>query len=1139
MKYDRILIALSASIATIFSGCSEERFVVDGSTENVATINLTADYMTTSRVTDAGFADGDRMGIFIMDYENGEAKKMEATGNRADNVLFTYSEAENKWNGFTTIYWKNNTTPVDVVGYYPFDNNLQSVNDYTFSIAERQDKEATNGADGGYESSDFLWAERRNVAPTSDEIHLLYNHIMAGITVRLVEGSGFQEGEWADATKQVWVDNTTLDASIDLTIGKVSPIAGNVKKIIPLPSGDEYRAVVVPQSVAANKPLIGINIDNVTYTRVIESEMNYIGGKMHTFTIEVNKRADSGTYEFVVKDESVTAWIDDMEFHDGLLREYVVVEVSERGTLKQTIKDMGLDAAKISNLKVKGIVNWDDLRYMGQEMYITHLNLYDARIDDENDENDDVITGFEICKTLSKIVFPKILRGISDVAFRRAGITGDLVIPEGVTFVGYAAFNDCPINGGITLPSTLKRIESGAFSGGITGELRLPEGIEYIGGGAFGINLSGPLVLPKSLKFIGGGAFNSCKFTGSLIIHQGIEFENGGTFGGCKFSHIELPEGITTLYSQMFCNMPLQGELIIPNSVTQIYDACFLRTNISRVKLPDNLKILEARTFAECTRLEGIIEIPKGITVIEKNVFSDCHMLDGVHLHSDMVFIAKEAFKNCYNMNTIICDALTPPVIEDGAFDGVPKDNFTVEVPASAISAYRMADGWKEFKRIAPYSNFVCRPGNVCAINNRHSEELILNADDSWRVTHIPDWCELSATSGIGKTALRLTVKDMAHGSECRRDSIVFELNGGQFSTYCTVEQQDYEYEEDQLVTLQSHTKGNGVDIIFIGDGYDAASLAEGKFIDLAREEMEYFFGLPPYDRLRDYFNVYAAISLSQEQGINTVNTYRNTRFKTIFGGSEMCGGNGPNLIPSDELIFPYVAQMLGKREDQLGRTLIILLPNTTEYSGVSYLYNDGRAISICPQSTLAYPDDTRGVVQREAGGFGFGKLATEKVLRHAFAKQSIKDTVNEYQSWYGWYKNISTTGKLSEVPWAHYIFDPRYSDYVDVFEGGYNYSRGFFRSESQSCMSTSIPYYNTISRELITRRVLDYAGEWFDMEDFYNNDTNSWGSSGLGSRSSSAVYPSEVESTFNMPIVIKGKYIPNKPKYKGKKQNR
>ena len=77
----------------------------------------------------------------------------------------------------------------------------------------------------------------------------------------------------------------------------------------------------------------------------------------------------------------------------------------------------------------------------------------------------------------------------------------------------------------------------------------------------------------------------------------------------------------------------------------------------------------------------------------------------------------------------------------------------------------------------------------------------------------------------------------------------------------------------------------------------------------------------------------------------------------------------------------------------------------------------------------------------------------------------------------------------MHSVGWSHLIYDDRYSDIVDIFEGGYMHSRGVFRSEQNSCMNNDIPYYSTISRQSIVKRIKRYAGETFSFEDFVKND--------------------------------------------------
>ena len=198
----------------------------------------------------------------------------------------------------------------------------------------------------------------------------------------------------------------------------------------------------------------------------------------------------------------------------------------------------------------------------------------------------------------------------------------------------------------------------------------------------------------------------------------------------------------------------------------------------------------------------------------------------------------------------------------EGAFHGVAKDNFTLEVPESAIQQYQAAIGWKDFKRISAYRNLVIRPSMATAINTSVTRDLVLTADDEWYVESQPDWVTLDKTSGKGKTEIKLTFAEMPAGSEPREGEVVFMLKGQDYRTRCKITQYDYEYAEDEFITFQEATKGNGkLNIVLLGDGYNAKDISEGKLIDNVTEAYGHFFDIEPYKTYKDYFNVYTAVS--------------------------------------------------------------------------------------------------------------------------------------------------------------------------------------------------------------------------------------------------------------------------------------
>lgn len=475
-------------------------------------------------------------------------------------------------------------------------------------------------------------------------------------------------------------------------------------------------------------------------------------------------------------------------------------------------------------------------------------------------------------------------------------------------------------------------------------------------------------------------------------------------------------------------------------------------------------------------------------------------------------------FQGCKYIYRIQSSAVEPPTIKSNTFDGVAKDNFTVEVPPQSVKRYQAETGWSDFKRIAAHYDFSVSRERMRTLNAAQSRTYVLRAPTNfaWEVESKPDWVTVSPSSGTGKTDVTISVSEMPRISETfevnegsfnnpnykkyagRSGEVVFKLIEKDYTTTFEVEQYDSDLSDGEVKTYQTATKGNGIDIVFIGDGYDAKDIAKGTFFTNTESGYNAFFDVEPYKTYKDYFNVHAVVSLSDEIGIGTVNTIIDTKFGSTFSRNRI-------LSPNPTPCFAWAKKANPSLD--LTKSLTILLMNTSTYEGVTMMYGDGSAIACCPVSTDAYPYDFRGIIQHEAGGHGFGKLGDEYIYHNAFIQNCICNDgcdhpkgENDLNSAYGifkshgWYKNLSLTSDATQVPWAHLIYNPKYSDYVDMFEGGYMHSRGVYRSEATSCMNNNIPYYSTISRQAIVERIMEYAGETFTLEKFYALDKDNFG---------------------------------------------
>lgn len=1112
------------------------------------------DQVALTRVNDNGFADGDVMGVYVVDYQGNNPGTLQSSGNRGDNVRHTFDEAAYKWESAYDLFWKDSHTHIDVYGYYPF-GSPDDVTAYAYEVQKDQQSAGADGRMGGYEASDFLWGKAADVAPTTSVIRLPMQHRMSSAHITLVEGEGFANGEWAQLEKSVLMKNTTRQAVIDLRTGQVTPTGEAAETgTIPYRKDDAFRAIVVPQTVAAGTPLFSISVGTVPYSFSKEEAFSYVSGKMHKFSIKVDKKGMTGDYEFTLVGEAITAWENDDVSHDATMKEYIVIN-STAGHLKDSITAAGKDYRKLQNLKITGVIQPKDFYFMRDSMdMLSALNLKEVRIVGGGEtytpangqsyaHEDNVIpyTALQGKRSLLQLVLPDNITKVGIAAFADCNnLTGSLNIPEGVTEIEVGAFYNCKsMTGSLTLPSTLKYIGrgedrwwyGGTFYGcGFTCELILPTGLEGILGNAFEFcdNLYGELRLPDKLTELGSRAFCNCpNFSGNLVIPQGVTQILSNTFESCSGLNgtLTLHDGITTIDDYAFRGTHFKGEIYLPKNLIVLNDYVFAGCDFSgELKLPETLRtignyVFGSRDDGSCWRMMGTLEFPENLQSIGQGAFYGCRSIEGVTFPESLESIQNQAFYMCTGIGSIVCKGTMPAYTQSTAFEGVPKDNFTLEVPESAIQQYQAAPGWSDFKRIAAHRELVCRPAIANAINTECTRNLVIDAEGDWVVESLPDWCSLSANEGSKKTELVLTIREMTKGSAPRTGEIVFKLKDEDYRHTCTVNQYDYQYAENEVITLQKATRGNrgGINLVFLGDGFDAKDISEGEYMAAVKEQVENFFGIEPYTTYRDYFNVYTAIAVSPETGIGTVNTIRYAKFETTFTG-------GVGLKCDYDAVFQYALDMKTTvTRDNLHQSLIIMIPNSTDYGGICQMWDDGSAIAFCPMSTYGYPLDTRGVIQHEAGGHGFGKLGDEYIYHNEFIDFCTCTCCGHvfefnYAKALGWYDNLSLTGKMHEVPWSHLIFDEKYSDFVDIFEGGYMHNRGVYRSEQNSCMNNDIPYYSTISRESIVKRIKAYAGEEYSFEDFKANDKTD---ASVATRSLYEPYTGTSIHSFQLPPVI------------------
>ena len=324
----------------------------------------------------------------------------------------------------------------------------------------------------------------------------------------------------------------------------------------------------------------------------------------------------------------------------------------------------------------------------------------------------------------------------------------------------------------------------------------------------------------------------------------------------------------------------------------------------------------------------------------------------------------------------------------------------------------------------------------------------------------------------------------------CLRDDFD-ELGAFLFEHLGVGEPVDYyvstDYSQDgKVVTLQKATKGNGIDVVLMGDAYSDRQIADGTYMKAMQAMVDNLFSEEPYKSFKDMFNVYVVNVVSATEGYE----YGNTALSGFFGYGTQVGGN-------DNRCFSYALNAIS--EERMDEALIVVAMNEDAYAGTCYMYypttvtgtyGSGPSVAYFPTSS-----DTAtlsGLVLHEAGGHGFSKLADEYDYGTTVSAEEVNATKAQQNDW-GWWKNVDFTGAPSAVRWNYFLSDYRYAnDGLGVFEGGLTHSFGVWRPTENSIMRYNTGGFNAPSREAIYYRIhkLAYGDSWqYNYEDFVKYD--------------------------------------------------
>lgn len=280
------------------------------------------------------------------------------------------------------------------------------------------------------------------------------------------------------------------------------------------------------------------------------------------------------------------------------------------------------------------------------------------------------------------------------------------------------------------------------------------------------------------------------------------------------------------------------------------------------------------------------------------------------------------------------------------------------------------------------------------------------------------------------------------------------------------------DYSQDgKVVTLQESSTGQGVDLVFVGEGFTDKDIEEGgRFDQRMNEALEQFFAYEPYTSLRNRFNVYAV--------------------KTVSPNEEFYGANAKHAIDEDlSKALEYASKVTTLKPDRPMRVAVIYNNPSGGRSYCTMMEDDS---FVCFAM-----DGVSTVLNHEAGGHGIGKLLDEYVEPSNETEtlpEESKVWLDNVWTALGWGANVDWRSNPTEVKWAKFISDERYADEkIGIYAGGYLYHYGAYRPTENSMMRYNDTPFNAPSREEIYKRVMKESegdGWTYDYETFVAFDT-------------------------------------------------
>lgn len=288
---------------------------------------------------------------------------------------------------------------------------------------------------------------------------------------------------------------------------------------------------------------------------------------------------------------------------------------------------------------------------------------------------------FNSYKNIKRLTLPSSLKEINRGAFVYCTNLEEINIPENI------AVMDSPFGGCDNLRtiyynaenfnyklSDIESLENVIFGDNIK---RIPDEILFDCKNIKNISIS------NGTSSIGKYAFYNCSNLQNVIIPNSVTSIETSAFYGCSsLTEITLPENITSVghlafskcdnlktiyYNAINCTLLAEREFDETNTIKNITNVFSCSDNIEKIIFGDKVKTISKYSFYNCKNIKSI-SFPQSLTKIDEMAFYGCNELKEINISEKVMSIGTAAFANCENLENIFVDAKNPKYYSD---DGV------------------------------------------------------------------------------------------------------------------------------------------------------------------------------------------------------------------------------------------------------------------------------------------------------------------------------------------------------------------------------------------------------------------------------------------------------------------------------------